>query len=112
MLKLAIVVGHTNLDKGAYSAIFKTSEYVVDRSCKNRIVAFLSCCILTGKVFFCDRVNSTGAYAAGASGAQTPLSQYTSMHPTIALQRGQGVFTKHRRVNRWRKLCFRLYPQF
>jgi N-acetylmuramoyl-L-alanine amidase len=88
-MKVAIVVGHTKNDKGAYSPYLKQSEYDWNTDMANRIVAEPSS--FEKKIFFRDGVGIAGAYSALSSwGAAASIElHFNSSHN--ATSTGSGV---------------------
>lgn len=88
-MKLGIVVGHTNLDKGAASPHLGQQEYTWNSDLAQRIVALNS--PIGRKVFFRDGVGVAGAYAAAdAWGAKLTVElHFNSAHLHTAT--GTGV---------------------
>lgn len=88
--KLAIVVGHTQRDPGAYSPHLDSAEYAWNRDLAERIVAAQTGQV-EAKVFLRDGVGIAGAYAAGdAWGADAFVElHFNSSHN--ATSSGTGV---------------------
>jgi N-acetylmuramoyl-L-alanine amidase len=64
MKKLGVVVGHSRIDKGAYSPHLKSSEYDWNLDLASRILGVTDGCFLA-QIFLRDGVGIRGAYAAG-----------------------------------------------
>ena len=90
MKKLAVVVGHSKADKGAYSPILKNSEYDWNSDLA-KTIASASSPTLEIKVFYRDMGGIPGAYGAGDSwGADAFIElHFNSSHNTTSI--GTGI---------------------
>lgn len=96
MHKLAIVVGHTNKDKGAYSPYLGASEYVWNSDLAKKISEVLSSHLVV-KTFFRDVGGIAGAYARGDSwGAEAFVElHFNSSHNNSSTGTGILYQTPH-----------------